>query len=85
MSGKGSRPRPLSVPQETWAARWQATFRPTRNRVCERCGKPDREVEVGFVHCRPCFDLETMEMGERARTSGDWKIFEADPETKETA
>lgn len=24
-------------------------------RVCERCGKPDRLVEIGFVECDECF------------------------------
>lgn len=28
MSGKGSAPRPLSVDTETYALRWEATFRP---------------------------------------------------------
>lgn len=28
MSGKGDAPRPCSVPSDTFAARWSATFRP---------------------------------------------------------
>lgn len=30
-------------------------------RGCERCGKPDKEVSVGFRMCRPCWEIETRE------------------------
>lgn len=30
-------------------------------RVCDRCGKPDKEVDMGFVECRACWEITSQE------------------------
>lgn len=53
--GKGSKPRPLSVSNEEYAARWDAIFgrsigSQSANSECPRCESDDVEVLTRPVH-----------------------------------
>jgi DNA-binding protein H-NS len=48
MSGKGSKPRPLSVPQDKFDSNWDAIFKP-KTKAKAKAGRPAKTAKTGGV------------------------------------